>query len=379
MKQIFSREPFALLAFAAVILSMPIWLTPLGANYPDLLQKFAIFAIFAMGFNILFGLTGYLSFGHAAFLGVGSYAAVWSFKLFTMNVLPAIAFGMAFSGLFALLIGFVSLRRSGIYFSILTLAFAQMCYNLAYSVLTPITNGETGLQLTLQDPRIIDRALGEVGAGLPETNLFGIDMSGYPGFYFCAVILIVCFFISRRIFNSPFGLTLRGIKSNQTRMNYTGYSTRPYTLAAFVISGMFAGLAGSLLAVTDPLAGAERMQWTASGEVVLMTILGGVGTLIGPMLGAWIIKYFENIFSSFNHATLEQAYSFLPEGLRTIAVDVSSLFVGEGWHLTLGLLFMLIVIFLPGGVMEGWRRLVKRLGGGGGGKSQAAIVPQAAE
>ncbi len=379
MKEMFSREPFALLAFAVVVFTMPLWLAPLGANYPDLLQKFAIYAIFAMGFNILFGLTGYLSFGHAAFLGVGSYAAVWSFKLFTMNVLPAILFGMAFSGLFALVIGYVSLRRSGIYFSILTLAFAQMCYNLAYSVLTPITNGETGLQLTLQDPRIIDRMFAEPGAGLPETNLFGIDMSGYPGFYFCAVVLIVCFFFTRRIFKSPFGLALRGIKSNQQRMNYTGFSTRPYTLAAFVISGMFAGLAGSLLAVTDPLAGAERMQWTASGEVVLMTILGGVGTLVGPMLGAWIIKYFENIFSAFNEGTLLQFFSFLPEGLQHVAVDTASLFVGEGWHLTLGVLFMLIVIFLPGGVMEGWRRLVKRLTGGGDGKQRTAAVPQAAE
>lgn len=379
MKQIVSREPVALLIFSVVILTMPIWLTPFGANYPDLLQRFAIYAIFAMGFNILFGLTGYLSFGHAAFLGVGSYAAVWSFKLLTMNVLPAIVFGMAFSAVFALLIGYVSLRRSGIYFSILTLAFAQMCYNLAYSVLTPITNGETGLQLTLQDPRIIDRVFGEAGAGLPETNLFGIDMSGYPGFYFCAVILIVCFFVTRRIFNSPFGLALRGIKSNQGRMGYTGYSTRPYTLAAFVISGMFAGLAGSLLAITDPLAGAERMQWTASGEVVLMTILGGVGTLIGPIVGAWIIKYFENIFSAFNHATLEQVFSFLPDGIRTLAVDVSSLFVGEGWHLTLGLLFMLVVIFLPGGVMEGWRRIVRRFSDRGGGKPESAAALQAAE
>lgn len=372
MKQLLSKEPFALLLFSAVILTMPIWLAPLGANYPDLLQKFAIYAIFAMGFNILFGLTGYLSFGHAAFLGVGSYAAVWSFKLFTMNVLPAVLFGTAFAGGVALLIGFVCLRRSGIYFSILTLAFAQMFYNLAYSVMTPITNGETGLQLTLQDPRIIDRALAPAGQGLPSTELFGLSMSGYSGFYFCATILIICFFISRRIFKSPFGLTLLGIKSNQTRMNYTGFNTRPYTLTAFVISGMFAGLAGSLLAVTDPLAGAERMQWTASGEVVLMTILGGVGTLIGPMLGAWIIKYFENIFSSFNDDALQQVYSFMPEGLRNMAVDLSSLFVGEGWHLTLGVLFMLIVIFLPGGLMEGWRRIVRRFRGGGGGEGESA-------
>ena len=379
MKEMLNREPFALAAFSLVILLMPIWLTPFGANYPDLLQKFAIFAIFAMGFNILFGLTGYLSFGHAAFLGVGSYAAVWSFKLFTMNVIPAILFGVAFAGIFALAIGYVSLRRSGIYFSILTLAFAQMSYNLAYSVLTPITNGETGLQLTLQDPRIIDNAFSTPGAGLPETNLFGIDMSGYPGFYFCAVVLIICFFITRRIFNSPFGLTLRGIKSNQNRMGYTGLNTRPYTLTAFVISGMFAGLAGSLLAVTDPLAGAERMQWTASGEVVLMTILGGVGTLIGPMLGAWLIKYLENIFSSFNETTLEHFFSFLPEGLQSFAVELASLFVGEGWHLTLGVLFMLIVIFLPGGLMEGWRRVLRRFSGGGGGKPEPAAAVQPAE
>ena len=379
MKEMLNREPFALAAFSLVILLMPIWLTPFGANYPDLLQKFAIFAIFAMGFNILFGLTGYLSFGHAAFLGVGSYAAVWSFKLFTMNVIPAILFGVAFAGIFALAIGYVSLRRSGIYFSILTLAFAQLSYNLAYSVLTPITNGETGLQLTLQDPRIIDNAFSTPGAGLPETNLFGIDMSGYPGFYFCAVVLIICFFITRRIFNSPFGLTLRGIKSNQNRMGYTGLNTRPYTLTAFVISGMFAGLAGSLLAVTDPLAGAERMQWTASGEVVLMTILGGVGTLIGPMLGAWLIKYLENIFSSFNETTLEHFFSFLPEGLQSFAVELASLFVGEGWHLTLGVLFMLIVIFLPGGLMEGWRRVLRRFSGGGGGKSEPAAAVQPAE
>ncbi len=105
---------------------MPLWLAPIGAGYPDLLQRFAIYGIFALGFNILFGLTGYLSFGHAAFLGVGSYATMWSFKLFTMNALPAIVFAVLLSGLFSVVIGYVSLRRAGIYFSILTLAFAQM-------------------------------------------------------------------------------------------------------------------------------------------------------------------------------------------------------------------------------------------------------------
>ncbi len=348
-----------LACFSVAVLAGPIILAPIGAGYPDLLQKFAIFGIFAVGFNILFGLTGYLSFGHAAFLGAGSYTAVWTFKLFTMNPIPAIILATLLGGLFALLIGFISLRRSGIYFSILTLAFAQMSYNLAYSVLTPITNGETGLQLIQSDPRWLDTAVfgRDYGAVLPSSDLFGVSMTGYPGFYFCGVMLIICFYISMRIFRSPFGLMLKAVKTNQNRLNYTGVNTRPYALAAFVISGMYAGLAGGLMAVTDPLAGAERMQWTASGEVVLMTILGGVGTLIGPLLGVGIIKYFENIFSAINENVLMAAYSGLPEGLQHFLVTVSSPFVGEGWHLTLGLMFMLVVIFLPGGVMEGLDRI----------------------
>jgi ABC-type branched-subunit amino acid transport system permease subunit len=343
--------------FALAVLAMPVWMAPFGAAYPDLLQKFAIYGIFALGFNILFGLTGYLSFGHAAFLGVGSYTAVWCFKLLTMNVIPAVLCGTAVAGLFALAIGYVSLRRSGIYFSILTLALAQMSYNLAYSVLTPITNGETGLQITRTDTRLIDTWLAGPSTIIPHTNLFGLPMSGYSGFYFCAVLLIVAFYVAMRITRSPFGTMLRAIKSNQTRLNYTGVHSRPYALAAFVISGLFAGLAGALLAVTDPLAGAERMQWTASGEVVLMTILGGVGTLLGPVLGAAIIKYLENIFSAFNLQTLHAFFGFLPDPLEDVVVSVTHLFVGEGWQLTLGAMFMILVIFLPGGVMEGLHRI----------------------
>ena len=351
------RDVFIFIGFAIVVLAMPLWLVPFGAAYPGLMQQFTIYAIMAIGFNILFGLTGYLSFGHAAFLGVGSYSAMWMFKLLSMDVIPAILFAILISGLFALAIGYVSLRRSGIYFSILTLAFAQMSYNLAYSVLTPITNGETALQLTLNDPRVIDNALGEKGAALPTASLFGHTFSGLEAFYLCAAVLLIAFFVALKIFSSPFGMMLRAVKSNQTRMNYTGFNTRPYTLAAFVISGVYAGIAGALLVVTDPLAGAERMQWTASGEVVLMTILGGVGTLIGPVIGAWLIKYFENIFSAFNESLLHNFFSFLPHELVDPVVAISSKFVGEGWHLTLGLLFVLVVVFLPGGIMEGVRRL----------------------
>ncbi|MEH6392479.1 MAG: branched-chain amino acid ABC transporter permease [Sulfitobacter sp.] len=369
-----NKKDFGLLLVVAILtLAAPIILNPFPANsgmaqfnagYPDLMQRFVIFGIFAIGFNILFGLTGYLSFGHAAFLGVGSYSAVWMMKLLSMNVIPAILLSVIVAGLFSVVIGYVSLRRSGIYFSILTLAFAQMSFNLAYSVLTPITNGETGLQISLSDPRILD------GANAPSyPNLFGAQMNSAAtvelgnwvftfsvGYYLCAVIMLAAFYISIRVFRSPFGMMLRAVKSNQQRMNYTGLNTKPYTLAAFVISGMYAGLAGGLLASMDPLAGAERMQWTASGEVVLMTILGGAGTLLGPVLGAGFIKYFENIFSKINDNVLHGWFSFMPDGFEDFLVTVIHPFVGKGWNLTLGLLFMLVVIFLPGGLVEGGQR-----------------------
>ncbi|PWE30622.1 branched-chain amino acid ABC transporter permease [Maritimibacter sp. 55A14] len=371
------RDTRFLLIVVALTMFTPFLLQPFAENsglaqfnagYPDLMQRFAIYGIFAIGFNILFGLTGYLSFGHAAFLGVGSYSAVWMFKLLSMNIIPAIILAVIVSGLFALLIGFISLRRTGIYFSILTLAFAQMSFNLAYSVLTPITNGETGLQLTLSDPRILDPE--SITNSLPSTSLFGLEMNDSAqwevfgrvftfsvGYYVCAVIAIIAFYISLRIFRSPFGLMLRAIKTNKTRMAYTGLNTRPYALAAFVISGMYAGLAGGLLASMDPLAGAERMQWTASGEVVLMTILGGAGTLMGPVLGAGFIKYFENIFSKINDNVLHGWFAFMPDGLEDALITLIHPFVGKGWHLTLGMLFMLVVIFLPGGLVELGQRI----------------------
>ncbi|WP_370212785.1 branched-chain amino acid ABC transporter permease [Roseovarius sp.] len=348
-----------------------------NAGYPDLMQRFVIFGILVIGFNILFGLTGYLSFGHAAFLGVGSYAAVWMFKLVGMNVVPAILLSMVVAGLFALLIGYVSLRRSGIYFSILTLAFAQMSYNLAYSVLgNPasnfnLTNGETGLQLLLDDPRVLGESVTADGS-IPVTNFCGIAMrdsfnleiGGWlftfnAGYYLAGIIMLISFYISIRIFRSPFGMMLRAVKSNQQRMNYTGLSSRPYTLAAFVISGVYAGLAGGLLSSMDPLAGAERMHWTASGEIVIMAILGGVGTLIGPILGAGFNEYFKNILSKINDEVLHQWLSFMPDGLENAFVGVLHFFVGKGWHLSLGLLFMMVIIFLPGGLVEGGQRLAR--------------------
>ncbi|MGD9294437.1 MAG: branched-chain amino acid ABC transporter permease, partial [Roseobacter sp.] len=341
-----------------------------NGGYPDLMQRLVIFGIFAIGFNILFGLTGYLSFGHAAFLGVGSYAAIWMMKLLTMNVIPAIIISVIVAGIFSLLVGYISLRRSGIYFSILTLAFAQMSYSLAYSVLTPITGGETGLQPKINDPRILDGAL--AAGETPRANLFGLEMGASyeltlgnwvftfnAGYYIAAIVMLLAFYLSIRIFRSPFGMMLRAVKSNQQRLNYTGLNAKPYTLAAFVISGMYAGLAGGLLVAMDTQVGAERMFWTASGEVVLMTILGGAGTLIGPVLGAGFIKYMENIVSKINKSVLEQWFAFMPDGLEDFFITIIYPFVGKGWHLTLGLLFMLVVIFLPGGLVQGGQKIAR--------------------
>ncbi|WP_136441028.1 branched-chain amino acid ABC transporter permease [Pacificoceanicola onchidii] len=377
------KDAKLLLIVAALVLFAPFLLNPFptdsamaqfNAGYPDLMQRFVIFGIFAIGFNILFGLTGYLSFGHAAFLGVGSYSAVWMFKLLSMNVVPAIILSVIVSGLFAVVIGYVSLRRSGIYFSILTLAFAQMSFALAYSVLTPITGGETGLQLALDDPRILGVAQTE-GGNIPVPGIFGLEMRSTAelaigpwefvfnvGYYFSGILMLAAFYLAIRIFRSPFGMMLRAVKSNQQRMSYTGLNPKPYTLAAFVISGMYAGLAGGLMAAMDPLAGAERMFWTASGEVVLMTILGGVGTLIGPVLGAGAIKYMENIISKINSEILHGWFAFMPDGLEDLIVALIYPFIGKGWHLTLGIIFMLVVIFLPGGLVEGGQKIARLFG-----------------
>ena len=250
-----------------------------------------------------------------------------------------------------------------------------MSYSLAYSVLTPITGGETGLQPKLNDPRILDGALAE--GATPKANLFGLEMGASyelgiggwlftlnAGYYIAGVLMLASFYLAIRIFRSPFGMMLRAVKSNQQRMNYTGLNSKPYTLAAFVISGMYAGLAGGLMVAMDTQAGPERMFWTVGGEVVLMTILGGAGTLIGPVLGAGMIKYMENIISKINSKILHEWFAFMPDGMEDFIVNILYPFIGKGWHLTLGLIFMAVVIFLPGGLVEGGQRIARLFGRG---------------
>lgn len=377
-----NKKDFRLLAIVAgMVIFAPFLLNPFpegssmaqmfNAGYPDLMQRFVIFGILVIGFNILFGLTGYLSFGHAAFLGIGSYACVWMFKLLGYSVIPGILLSMVVSGIFALGFGFVALRRSGIYFSILTLALAQMMFNMAYSVLgNPnsrfnLTNGETGLQVYNSDPQFlrtdfwpdVPHFFGLRMMDSWQLNIGAWSFTFNAGYYFAGLIMLVAFYVSIRIFRSPFGLMLLAVKSNQQRMNYTGLNTRPYTLAAFVISGIYAGLAGGLLSSMDPLAGAERMHWTASGEIVIMAILGGVATLIGPILGAGFNEYFKNILGKINDNLIHQWLSWMPDGLENAIANVLKYFVGGYWHLTLGLLFMLVIIFLPGGLVELGQRI----------------------
>jgi len=375
-----NKKDFGLLLMVAFMaVAAPFLLNPfpesstlsfLNAGYPALMQLFAIFGIVLIGFNILFGLTGYLSFGHAAFIGIGSYTAMWMYKLLNFNVFIAIPVAMLVTGLFALVIGWISLRRTGIYFSILTLAFAEMAYRLSYSVLTPITGGETNLSPNpANDPMILK---GENGLTVP--HLFGFDLNAKhvleigswsftfeAGYYLCALFLIVSFYVAIRIFRSPFGLMLRAIKSNNQRMSYTGLNTKPYMLAAFVISGVYAGLGGGLLVAMDAQAGAERMFWTESGTIVIMSILGGAGTLLGPVLGAGAIKYMEKILSSISEGQLHTWLAVLPDFLEDALVYIlANFFVGHAWHLTLGLVFMLVVAFVPGGLVELGQRIRMR-------------------
>lgn len=353
--------------FAAFFATAPFWASFIGLGITEL-QTIATFALVAIGFNLLFGLTGYLSFGHAAFIGVGSYAAVWSMKLFTMDIIPAIIFASIVGGMFAYVIGFVALRRSGIYFSILTLAFAQMSFNLAYSTLSFITNGETGLQIKADDPRVIDQVFAADAEKIGQSSTFLgnlVSSNSVNGYIVCVVLATLGFYVAIRITRSSFGTMLRAIKSNQGRLGYTGISSRPYLITIFVISGMYAGLGGGLLVANDTLAGAERMQWTESGEIVLMTILGGVGTLFGPVLGALAIGWMEFQLPTINPSILKEFWGgVLPKDMVGPVVEISKWFVGKSWHFTVGIIFMLVVIFLPGGIMEGLRRIGSRFRGG---------------
>ena len=302
--------------FAAVVLTMPVWLVWIG-GYEALATKIVIWAIFALGFDILLGFTGYLSFGHAAFFGTAAYTTGLCFKHLSEDILPAFFITGGVSLLVAFVIGLLTLRRTGIYFSILTLAFAEMLHAAALSIFQTYTGGDNGLTMRAK----------------PE--LLGIRMEGLNVFYLASIIAIVGFFAARQIKRSPFGLMLRAIKENAMRLEYTGVNVWAYKMAAYMISAMYAGLAGFLMVVLEPYVATKFLHWSTSGEVVIMSVIGGVNTLIGPMIGAAFMLYFENVIQSF---------------------------IGEQWRLVLGLVFVLIVIFLPGGFVDGFNRLRRAAG-----------------
>jgi branched-chain amino acid transport system permease protein len=274
-----------------------------------------IFAIFAMSLDLILGYTGLASFGHAAFLGLGGYivAYVSSRSDLALNLtgnliitLPIVILGTA---LIAFIIGFFALRTSGIYFLMVTLAFAQMFFSIAIRW-SSVTGGSDGL----------------VGVARPTIGLgpLSYEFTSRDSFYYLVLIFfLLSWWLLRHIVDSPFGWTLRGIRENEQRMRALGYNTFRFKIAAFVIAGAFAGLAGMLLVQFFRHAAPENLYWTTSGQVMVMLIVGGTGTLIGPTLGAFVVRLFPLLVSSYT----------------------------DRWEMLLGLLFILFVLFAPKGIV----------------------------
>jgi branched-chain amino acid transport system permease protein len=254
--------------------------------YPVFVMKALCFALFACAFNLLLGYVGLLSFGHALYFGWAGYLAAYSAKVWALPPEFALLFGTAAAAAAGLIAGVVAIRRQGIYFAMITLALAQMMYLVALRV--PMTGGEDGIQ------------------GVPRGRLFGaFDLSNEMTMYaFVAVVVLAAFFLIYRIINSPFGEVLKAIRENEQRAVSLGYKTDDYKLVAFVLSATLAGLAGSLKALVFQLASLTDVHWTMSGEVVLMTLVGGLGTIFGPLVGAFLIDGMENYLAAFGQWVL---------------------------------------------------------------------------
>ena len=244
--------------------------------YPVVLMKALCFALFACAFNLLIGFGGLLSFGHAMFLGTAGYVCAHAAKVWGFNPEFAILFGTAASALLGIVTGLLAIRRQGIYFAMITLALAQMIF--FFCMQAPFTGGEDGIQ------------------AVPRGRLFGlIDLSNVMAMYFFVLaIFLAGFLLIHRIIHSPFGQVLKAIRENEPRAISLGYRANQYKLLAFVLSATLAGLAGATKALVFQLASLTDVHWTMSGEVVLMTLLGGLGTVFGPVVGAFIIITMEN-------------------------------------------------------------------------------------
>ncbi len=252
---------------------------PLVGLYPVFVMKLLCFALFACAFNLLLGFTGLLSFGHAAFFGFASYITGYFVKSQGWSPELAIIAGAVVAGFLGLVFGLVAIRRQGIYFAMITLALAQMVY--FFCLQAPFTGGEDGLQ------------------GVPRGSLFGVlPLANDTTMYYVVVaIFIGCFLAISRIVTSPFGQVLKMIRENEPRAISLGYEVDKYKLLAFVLSAALAGLAGSLKTLVMGFATLSDVHWSMSGEVILMSLLGGVGTFFGPVLGAGIVIALQNLLA----------------------------------------------------------------------------------
>ena len=252
---------------------------PLIGLYPVFVMKLLCFALFACAFNLLLGFTGLLSFGHAAFFGFAAYVCGWFIKAMGWTPELGLIAGVIVAALLGLVFGALAIRRQGIYFAMITLALAQMVFFVCLQA--PFTGGEDGLQ------------------GVPRGNLFGVlSLASDTHMYYVVVaIFVACYLGISRIVTSPFGQVLKMIRENEPRAVSLGYEVDRYKLLAFVLSAALAGLAGSLKTLVMGFATLSDVHWSMSGEVILMSLLGGVGTFFGPVLGAGIVIALQNLLA----------------------------------------------------------------------------------
>jgi branched-chain amino acid transport system permease protein len=254
--------------------------------YPVFLMQALCFALFACAFNLLIGYVGLISFGHALFFGWASYLTAHAAKVWTLPPGLAVLVGTATAAVLGLVAGGLAIRRQGIYFAMITLALAQMMY--FFALRAKFTGGEDGIQ------------------GVPRGRLFGFfDLSHEMTMYtFVLVVVLAGFLLIYRIINSPFGEVLKAIRENEPRAISLGYKTERYKLVAFVLSATLAGLAGSMKSLVFQLASLTDVHWTMSGDVVLMTLLGGLGTIFGPVVGAFLVIAMQNYLAPFGQWVL---------------------------------------------------------------------------
>ena len=267
-------EVIAFLVMACTLIVAPMF------AYPVFLMKALCFALFACAFNLLIGYVGLLSFGHALFFGWASYVCAHAAKVWGFSPELAIASGTVAAAGLGTIVGALAIRRQGIYFAMITLALAQMMY--FFAIQAPFTHGEDGIQ------------------AVPRGTLFGfIDLADQTNMYITVLVIFLgCFLLIYRIINSPFGEVLKAIRENETRAISLGYRTERFKLLAFVLSATFAGVAGSTKALVFQLASLTDVDWPMSGEVILMTLVGGLGTLFGPVVGAFFIVTLENYLTT---------------------------------------------------------------------------------